>query len=679
MTTSKQDIKTALQCFSDGNLADNARNLLDVLGYHSERRIDLEPNTADGFIAHFDSHNTMKWERGLLNEWESIDFLFQLIEEEITQIERSGLDQIGFESYLFFALKLRNQDYTRTQLANITREINKLFAMPAMIIFQHAESLTIAVIDRQLNKIDKSKDRYEKVTLIEYIDFRNPHDAHIDLLFCLSITELNREHKFRNFPELHDAWEKALDNLQLCHKYYKESATWYFSPDNQVTIPDGVDLADVWFQIGCARSELTELKIKNSIEDLYTDGEFELYEGAIAAYRKAIEIKSDHARARRSLAELLVNFAFKQTEDITWPSDYSRAIDWCKQAIEVCPEFAYAYYQLIQTYDFLIEDAEIDNWDDSILMDQIGLMSHEIAEKRIEVCQKLTKIRPNDARAYYELGKSYIRSIGPLIEIADEYGDETEDEIEAMKQGRHPEVQDIIAKAIKAYHRAINEKQYFAAAYNELAKAYLRLDRFQEAIQNFKQAIALGNLYRKDKTHRGWEPQYIETTSWAFHDLGEGRVQRNLATAYHNLGKLNFADGNHTEAIECYHDAIIANSYYDAVNYDLAVAYDATGSYELAIVWYDHVRHAYEYPDYHYRFGKALHRTRRYEEAEKEYQKAINRKEATEEEYYKHIDRQMTLGYFEPHDIEPLRYPAWWDVVYQDLECAENNEPPYSS
>lgn len=679
MTTTKQEIKTALQRFTDGNLADNARNLLNVLGYRSERRIDLDPNTADGFIKHFDSHNTLNRERGLLNEWESIDFLFQFTEEEITQIERSESNQNGVVSYLFFALKLRNRGYTRTQLSNITREINKLFAMPAMIIFQHTESLTFAVIDRQWNKLDKFKDGYEKVTLIENIDFRNPHDAHIDLLYCLSISELYREHKFSDFPELHDAWEKTLDTLQLHNRHYKEIATWYFSADDQVTFPDGVDLADAWFQIGCARSELTGLKIKNSIENLYTDEKIGLFDGTITAYRKAIEIQSDHACARKSIAELLVDFAFKQTEDITWPSDYSRAIDSCKKAIEICPDFAYAYYQLIQTYDFLMEDAEIDEWDDSVLADQIGVMSFEIVDARIEVCQNLTKIQPNDATAYYELGKSYIRSIGPLIETADEFGDETADEIEAMKQGRHPDVQDIIAKAIKAFHTAINQKPYYAAAYNELAKAYQRLHRYQEAIQNFKQAIALGKLYRKDKTHRGWEPRYIETASWDFYDLRERNVHQNLAATYHELGKLYFADGNHTDAIKCFHSAIIANSYYDAVNYDLAVAYDETGSYELAIVWYDHVRHAYEYPDFHYRFGKALHRSRRYEEAVEEYQKAINCMEATEEEYQKTIDRQVDIGFLKTHDIEPLWCPAWWDVVCQDLECAENYQPPYSS
>ena len=686
MNPSKDEIYIALQRFGDGNLAENARNLLKALSYRSERTLSLEPNTADGFIEHFDRHKTMNRDRARLGEWESIDFLFQLTEAEITQndqtmfdFEGSRVDEKGYESYLFFALKLRNQDYTRTQLSDITREINKLLMIPAMVMFQHGDALTFAVIDRQLDMLNEPKDILEKVTLIESIDFGNPHAAHIDILFDLSLSELSRKHRFTDFPGLHQTWEKTLDTSELSKRFYKEITTWYFSADDQVTFPDGIDLAEVWYRIGCSRSKLTELKIENSEEHLHTDEECELYEGAISAYRKAIEIQSDYVCARKSLAELLVYFAQQQSEDISWSSDYSRAIHWCQQAIEACPDFAAAYYELIQVYDSLMEDAEIHKWDDLILMDEIGLMSHEIVEKRIDVCHKLTEIQPNDAKAYYKLGLAYTRSIHPLIKLSEEYGDETEDEIEAMREGKHPEIRSILENTIKAYGKAINIEPSYAAAYNEKAKVLRRLGRYQEAVQNFKQANVLVNLYRSGNAHGRPELIYIESSSWDFYDFREKRIPYNLAEAYHDLGKQNSADGNYTQAIECYHSAISAAPNYRAVYYDLGVAFDEIGAYELAVVWYAHVTHAYEYPDFHYRFGKALHRIRRYEEAVNEYQKAINCKEAIEEEYDKNIDYKMAIGYFKTHDVEPLRCPAWWYDVYRDLECAENNAPPCSS
>ena len=44
---SKEQIQNALKAFSSGNLRDNARRLFNTLGYHSEKRIDLSPNTAE--------------------------------------------------------------------------------------------------------------------------------------------------------------------------------------------------------------------------------------------------------------------------------------------------------------------------------------------------------------------------------------------------------------------------------------------------------------------------------------------------------------------------------------------------------------------------------------------------------------------------------------------------------
>ena len=234
MNLSKDQIKTALQRFTDGDLAANARHLLNTLGYRSERTLSLEPNTVDGFIVHFDPHNTMNRERGQLNEWEFIDFLFQLTDDEITLdnqttfgFEGTGIDESVYESYLFFALKLRNHGYTRTQLSDITREINKLLMIPAMVLFQHGDALTFAVIDRRLHKRDESKDVLEKVTLIKDIAFADPHRAHINILFDMSLNELHQQHGFTDFLGLHEAWKKTLDTELLNKQFYQRLFNWF--------------------------------------------------------------------------------------------------------------------------------------------------------------------------------------------------------------------------------------------------------------------------------------------------------------------------------------------------------------------------------------------------------------------------------------------------------------------
>ena len=232
----KAAIKEALNRFTAGDLVENARNLLNTLGYRSERVLALESNTAEAFIAAYDLHGKLNRDRALTTEWTSIDLLFQLSGDDLTFTDTTGwlfdssqtqVDNTIIQSYLFFALRLEDSNYSRTQLAQITREINKLFMMPAMLLFQHGETLTLSVINRRLHASDPSRDVLEKVTLIKDIDFKDPHRAHIDILFDLALEPLNQTHGVHNFVELHRAWAKTLDTEELNKKFYRELFTWF--------------------------------------------------------------------------------------------------------------------------------------------------------------------------------------------------------------------------------------------------------------------------------------------------------------------------------------------------------------------------------------------------------------------------------------------------------------------
>ena len=247
MTSPKDKINTALQRFSNGNLAENARNLLNVLGYQSERRINLEPNTAAGFISalHPVAQEKFSPKRALVEEWKSVDLLFQLTDDQISdngrvEIEFGGsdIDRERDKSYLFFALKLYQSHYTRTQLSQITREINKPFKMPVMILFEHGDTLTFAVIDRRLGKRNKDEDVLLKATLIKDINFVDPHRAHIDILFDLSIAALYERHKFKNFPQLHEAWKKTLDTEALNRHFYLRLFSWFKWAVSEAKFPE---------------------------------------------------------------------------------------------------------------------------------------------------------------------------------------------------------------------------------------------------------------------------------------------------------------------------------------------------------------------------------------------------------------------------------------------------------
>jgi hypothetical protein len=243
----KEKILQSLQTFSGDNLTKNALKLFDTLGYNTDRQAPLDIQDYTCFkTTYAEANPRFNEDKALVKDWKYVDFLFQLSKEEINRqhslFDTKRVDDTIIESYLFFAIELAAAQYTRTALSSITREINKLFPMPAMILFKYGQTLTLAVISRRLHKRDESKDvLLKKVTLIKDINIANPHRAHVEILFDLSFDELLKKHKFANFVELHKAWEKTLDIKELNKRFYQELANWYFWAMNYVSFPDDVE------------------------------------------------------------------------------------------------------------------------------------------------------------------------------------------------------------------------------------------------------------------------------------------------------------------------------------------------------------------------------------------------------------------------------------------------------
>lgn len=252
--TFREELQSILHGFQRGSLKDNALVLLEQLGYRSDKQIDLEPNTVATFKENFGDgpdHIQFNDDRALTNQWQSVDFLFQLAGDDLAiggqlpLVRSRAVDTsaAAWQSYLFFAIHLKDRatPYTRTELSNITREVNKLFLMPAMVIFQHGQTITLSVINRRLNKRYPDRDVLEKVTLIKDINIAQTHRAHLEILADLASDELYRVQGFTSFEELHQAWQTVLDSSELNKKFFKEIANWYFWAADQVQFPKGLD------------------------------------------------------------------------------------------------------------------------------------------------------------------------------------------------------------------------------------------------------------------------------------------------------------------------------------------------------------------------------------------------------------------------------------------------------
>lgn len=231
----KLRIKEALEALATGDLSASALHLLKTLGYSAPRLSYFSKKSYAEFEENFVQGNERFNKKNAQAEhWKSVDVLFQLtgdtIKEQHSMFANERVNDTIIESYLFFALELKPRDkgYTRTELSQITREVNKCFAMPAMILFKHSDTLSFAVIDRRLHKRESSKDVLEKVTLIKDIRTSAPHRAHVEILFDLSLEQLRKKHDVPNFPKLHEAWRKTLDTKELNKRFFRELSNWYF-------------------------------------------------------------------------------------------------------------------------------------------------------------------------------------------------------------------------------------------------------------------------------------------------------------------------------------------------------------------------------------------------------------------------------------------------------------------
>ena len=238
----KKNIEAALQGFSTGNLTDQSLKLFKTLGYKTDRQNPFDQKSFQCFKDSFlDGNTRFDEKKAFVSEWKYMDLLFQLSKEEmsaqVSLFDTGRVDNTVIESYLFFAIELEKAEYSRSALAQITREVNKVFPMPVLIVFKHGTGITLSVINRRLNKKDDRKDVLEKVTVIKDISIEKPHRAHIEILFDLSFEELRRVQKFVNFVELHNAWQKTLDTKELNKRFYRELSNWYFWAIHEVLFP----------------------------------------------------------------------------------------------------------------------------------------------------------------------------------------------------------------------------------------------------------------------------------------------------------------------------------------------------------------------------------------------------------------------------------------------------------
>ena len=229
----------------------SATNFFQALGYESNRVVRLDKPTAAGFQQHFsltpDQFNATKAHTG---EWQQFEFLFQFGEKEARRATQGDSSLDLFEqgenkgdknSFFFHAVKLKKDSYRRGVLADITRQLNRPFGLPTVVMFEHGDCVSLGVINRRLSKSKKAKEQgqdvLEKVTLIKDIDLKKPHPAHLRILDELRLSNQAAVRDVTNFDTLLNGWRATLSVTELNKRFYRELANWYFWALQHVEFP----------------------------------------------------------------------------------------------------------------------------------------------------------------------------------------------------------------------------------------------------------------------------------------------------------------------------------------------------------------------------------------------------------------------------------------------------------
>ena len=244
----KKEIESALAKIPDSDFLQTAKNLLAVLGYRSQRTGKFW-ETVDEFIETLPARNrNTNTEREFREDVESVELVFQVTDDEVntsdqgTLFESPAFDEGNAKSFMFFTVQLKAKDYPRSKYAQFTREINKRIIMPVVVLFCVKSScfhplgcvenrLTLCFVGRRPHKGDPDRDVLEQVTLIKDIRLNNPHRAHLEVLFELSLAECAKWMDDHNQPETFDgllaAWLARLDTEELNKQFYQKLFNWF--------------------------------------------------------------------------------------------------------------------------------------------------------------------------------------------------------------------------------------------------------------------------------------------------------------------------------------------------------------------------------------------------------------------------------------------------------------------
>ena len=148
-------ISQVVSGLNSDKLFESSLTLFNTLAYNTTRQSRLNSPTFSEFEQNYLEHNdtidiTKFKEKAQVENWQKIELLFQLTDSEMSQqgdiFDTGKFDDSEIYSYLFIAIELKQKNYNRSTLSDITRQVNRVFSMPLMLLFKNGDNLTLSII-----------------------------------------------------------------------------------------------------------------------------------------------------------------------------------------------------------------------------------------------------------------------------------------------------------------------------------------------------------------------------------------------------------------------------------------------------------------------------------------------------------------------------------------------------
>ncbi|MDB2476136.1 tetratricopeptide repeat protein, partial [Paracoccaceae bacterium] len=362
------------------------------------------------------------------------------------------------------------------------------------------------------------------------------------------------------------------------------------------------------------------------------------FEGAIAAYSKALSIEPNNANLynnigiayanlkrfdaaieayKKAIALEPTNASFHNNVGISYAGigEHNVAIDAYNKALSLKSDYPEVYYNMASA---LSESGQL--------------------ERAIWAYEQALTIRPNYASAWYNMGLK-LSALGEQDRAVKAYAKVLECETDHIAASYNMAIllKDLGQwdEAIAAYRKVLSIKPDHAEAYNNMGVIFQEKNEFSAAIDAYDQAIRIQPSYTSAWYNKGmafYEQGEFQSAIIAYRKVLS--IKPDHAEAYNNMGIALSNMGQHEQAIDACKKAIeIKPDYANAYN-NLGLAYADLGDANAAIIFYENSLSIYpDAPECHNNLGLALSYQGHFEQAIERYKQAISLKEDYSEVY----------------------------------------------